>query len=114
VFGARFRAAARRGAQQSNAYIANEVVSRRITIANGKQEARAALVRLREKQLVQAKKELKAESKSTQRTVRTKQIAASSPTDPVYLLQKLKEAHDLGFLNDAEYEAKKRELLTRI
>lgn len=118
--GAKYRAALRKVATVSNARIAQEVAEKRAQIADGKREAQAVVKELQQ-QLLAAKSELKAaKARAKHRTddqdTVVAQVTASldQATASLALLQKLKDAKDAGLLSEAEFEEKRRKLLSMI
>lgn len=120
LFGAKYRAAARRAAASSNAAIARDVATKRATIARAKQE-----LRLAERELRAALRDLKAELKEAcvfareqerdaRRVARTPAPAsppARHPHDIKQELQRLKALHQQGELDAVAYEKARIELL---
>ena len=113
LFGSAYRGAMRRAAASSNAEIAKEVADRRAKIAEGKREAQES-VRQIQSVLTSAKQALKALTSDEKARSRSKSAATKATVDPFDLLDKLKQAHDAGLLTDAEYEDKRRNLVSAI
>lgn len=113
LLGSKYRGAVRSAAAASNAAIAKEVADKRAQIAEGKRQAQD-LVRNLKEELRLAKQELKALKSNSQSRSRTKSAATKSANTSLELLQKLKEAHQAGLLTDAEFEEKRRKLVSGI
>ena len=113
LLGSRYRSTMRSAAATSNAAIAKEVADKRAKIADAKRKAQE-LVRQIQEQLTAAKQELKALTSDAKARARNKSAVAKSAADSLDLLQKLKQAHDAGLLTDAEYEEKRRKLVSVI
>lgn len=109
LLGSKFRAAMRAGVASSNASIAKDVAKKRSEIAAGKATAQEQVKRIQAD--IAHTKQLIREEKAV---VRAKETVASSRSKSVDLLHKLKEAHDLGLLTDAEYEEKRARLVSEI
>jgi cell division septum initiation protein DivIVA len=113
LLGSKYRGAMRSAAAASNAAIAKEIVEKRAKIAEGKREAQELVKNLKE-QLSFAKQELKtlkSKARSQSHIKSTKTKSASTSLD---LLQKLKEAQQAGLLTDAEYEEKRKKLVSEL
>ena len=118
LFGAKYRAGARRAAASSNAAIARDVANKRATIVRAKQDLRSA-----ERDLRAALRDLKAELKDArpfaQEQARLARRAAPSrspapapaPVDLKQELQRLKALYQQGGLDAAAYEKARIELL---
>lgn len=120
LFGAKYRAAARRTAASSNAAIARDVANKRATITRAKQDLRTA-----ERQLRAALRDLKAELKDSrsfaQEQARMARRSASAPAPPPpppprpvdvkQELQRLKALYQQGQLDAVAYEKARIELL---
>jgi flagellar motility protein MotE (MotC chaperone) len=122
LFGAKYRAAARRTAASSNAAIARDVANKRATITRAKQDLRTA-----ERQLRAALRDLKAELKDSrsfaqeQARIARRAVPAPAPAPPpppppgpVDLkqeLQRLKALYQQGQLDAVAYEKARIELL---
>ena len=110
--GTQYRAALRKGATVSNARIAKEVAEKRAQIADGKREAQARVKRLQQ-ELAEAKSELKAMAR-TKRSAGNQVTVVDQANTSLDLLQKLKEAKDAGLMSEAEFEEKRRKLVSMI
>ena len=108
LFGSKVRSTLRSAAAASNASIAKQVAAKRLQNAEGKREAQD-LVRRMQAALADAKARLRTLSVGAK--ARGGKHAAS---DPLSLLQRLKEAHVNGLLTDAEFEEKRRALVSKI
>lgn len=116
LLGSKYRAVMRRAAASSNAAIAKEVAEKRAEIANGKRRAQAKVKHLRV-QLNDAKAKLKvlsAEKKSRDKAIANAGQSTRTSVKSLDLLEKLKEAHNLGLLTDQEYEEKRKKLVAQI
>jgi hypothetical protein len=113
LLGSKFRGAMRQAAAANNASIAQEVAEKRIKIANGKREAQN-LVRILKEQLADSKSELKVLITETKISIPTKVKKVRAATSTIELMQKLKEAHSAGLLTDAEYEEKRKKLVSEL
>jgi uncharacterized small protein (DUF1192 family) len=100
-------------AAASNASIAKEVAEKRANIAEGKRSAQELLRHLKA-QLAEAKHELKALTAKPHSQARIKTVKAKSASASLDLLQKLKQAHDSGLLTEAEYEEKRKRLVSEL
>jgi len=121
------RAGERKLAGDSNAEIAKNVAEERARIADGKREAQAVVAKLQQ-QLVVAKGELKSAKARAKRSADDEATVADQADASVDranasidqanasldLLKKLKEAKDAGLLSEAEFEEKRRKLLSMI
>ena len=106
LFGAKYRAVARRAAAISNAAIAKDVAEKRARIAVGKKAAQER-VRSLKTELAALKARAKGAA-SAQRQIAAKPSSRRQGTSTsLDLLTKLKEAHSLGLLTDEEYETKR-------
>lgn len=109
--GSKFRRAMRTAAAASNASIAKDVAQKRSKIAALKLERQTDLKYLQE-QLKQLKAELKQQvSKSKTKKQAVPKSKTSSSLD---LLMKLKKAHESGLLTDAEFEEKRKKLVSEL
>lgn len=120
LFGAKYRAAARRAAASSNAAIARDVANKRATITRAKQDLRTA-----ERELRAALRDLKAELKDSRsydqeqariarRVAPAPGPAPAAPPRPVDVkqeLQRLKALYQQGQLDAVAYEKARIELL---
>lgn len=113
LLGSKFRGAMRNAAAASNASIAKEVAEKRTNIAEGKRGAQELLSQLKA-QLAHAKYELKELSSKPQSHAHTKTARAKSASASLDLLQKLKQAHDSGLLTNAEFEEKRKKLVSEL
>lgn len=113
LLGKEYRSAVRRAAASSNAKIAQDVAAKRAKIAEGKRIAQE-FIRANQAQLAEAKASLKALTAERRAASKTKGVVVSEAAKSLTLLQKLKEAHDLGLLTDEEYEDKRRKLAAQI
>ncbi|RZO92881.1 MAG: SHOCT domain-containing protein [Limnobacter sp.] len=113
LLGTKFRGAMRSAAAASNASIAKEVAEKRANIAEGKRSAQELLRHLKA-QLAEAKHELKALTAKPHSQARIKTVKAKSASASLDLLQKLKQAHDSGLLTEAEYEEKRKRLVSEL
>ncbi|AEJ03001.1 hypothetical protein Nit79A3_3267 [Nitrosomonas sp. Is79A3] len=113
LLGSKFRGAMRQAAATSNASISQEVAEKRTKIADGKREAQD-LVRDLKEQLVEAKSELKLLIAEVKGSARSKANITKVATSTIELMQKLKEAHSAGLLTDAEYEEKRKKLVSEL
>ena len=111
--GAKYRARERRVAAACNADIAVEVAEKRAVIATKKREARDLVKALKAK-FATAKKDLVSATSHERDKLNRQAASVKAATDSLSLLQKLKEAHDLGLLTDEEYEQKRRVLVSRL
>lgn len=110
--GAKFRSAMRVGASASNAAIAQEVARNRSEISTGKTRAQSRVKHI-QSLITQTKSQIR-EFKATQRGQSVVAKARNNTKASVDLLHKLKEAHSLGLLTDAEYEEKRMKLVRDI
>ena len=121
LFGAKYRAAARRAAASSNAAIARDVANKRAVIARAKLDLRSAERELRAT-LRDLKAELKGSRSFAQEQARLARRSApppptaapAPPAGPVDLkqeLQRLKALHQQGRLDAVAYEKARIELL---
>lgn len=116
LLGAKYRSAMRRAASSSNAAIAKDVAEKKAQIADGKRRAQENVKALQAR-LADAKarlKELSAERKSREKESAKAAKATQTSAKSLGLLEKLKEAHELGLLTDQEYEEKRRKLVAQI
>jgi hypothetical protein len=111
--GAKFRGVMRAGAAASNASIAQDVAKKRSQIAEGKREAQE-VARQIQAELSDAKAELKALSSRAKVKAASKTSATQNAVESLTILQKLKEAKDLGLLTEAEFEEKRKKLVSRL
>ncbi|MFZ3151085.1 MAG: SHOCT domain-containing protein [Anaerolineaceae bacterium] len=113
LFGSKYRAAVRREASASNASIAKQVAEKRGQILKGKTEAqeRVRKIQLDLKLTKLEYQKLLALEKEQNKDKLTKTKASTQSID---LLQKLKEAYDLGLLTDEEYEEKRKKYASDI
>lgn len=110
--GAKFRSAMRAGASASNAAIATDVARKRQKIAEGKANAQDRVKRI-QALITETKAQIR-EAKASQREHGVVAKVRSNAKASVDLLHKLKEAHKLGLLTDAEYEEKRAKLVRDI
>lgn len=122
LFGAKYRAAARRAAASSNAAIARDVANKRATIARAKLELRTTERRLRA-ELRDLKAELRDSRSYAQEQARIARRAASAPpaeplpappprpVDIKQELQRLKALYQQGQLDAVAYEEARIQLL---
>jgi cell division septum initiation protein DivIVA len=113
LLGSKYRSAVRAGAAASNAAIAKDVAAKRARIVEGKRQAQD-VVRSIQEALAEAKAELKGLTVGRKARAQTKTVAAKAASTTLDLLQKLKEAHDAGLLTEAEYEEKRRKLVSEL
>ena len=113
LFGSKFRSAMRSAAASSNAAIAKEVAEKRAKIAAGKSQAQAVVRQIQE-ELSAAKEQYRSFKASEKSQRQAKSVAIKKSSDSIDLLQKLKEAHDLGLLTEEEYEKKRRKIISDI
>lgn len=113
LLGAKYRSAVRKAAARSNAQIAQEVAAKRASIVEGKRNAQEHVKRLRA-QLAETKARLKVLTAERTAASKNKAAAVTTATSSLTLLEKLKEAYDLGLLTDEEYEEKRRKLVSQI
>jgi hypothetical protein len=113
LLGSKLRASMRRAAAASNAQIAKEVADKRSRIADGKREAQAVVKQLQQ-ELLAAKSELKAATARARRGRDDGVTLADQTTSSLDLLHKLKDAKDAGLLSEAEFEEKRRKLVSKI
>ena len=109
IFGSKVRSTLRSAAAASNASIAKQVAAKRLQNAERKREAQD-LVRRVQAALTDAKARLKTLNAET----KTSRGSKSAGSDPIAMLQRLKEAHANGLLTDAEYEEKRKALVSKI
>ncbi|MFZ2488823.1 MAG: hypothetical protein WAZ19_11945 [Anaerolineae bacterium] len=113
LLGSKFRSTMRSAAASSNAAISKEVAQKRMEIAGGKSRAQE-LVRQLQTELTTTKEQyrsLKAIEKSQRLT---KSRTSKKSYESIDLLQKLKEAWDLGILTEEEYEEKRKKIVSDI
>lgn len=118
--GSKFRGAMRRDAAASNAAIAREVASKRQQIAAGKLQAQQHVRDIQErisgvKSRIRGSKA--AHRASVNAAASNKAVQSGRRREgkaSVDLLLKLKEAHQLGLLTDAEFEEKRIKLVNSI
>jgi len=113
IFGAKYRSAMRSAAAASNAAIAKQVAGKRAKIAEGKGQAQERARQL-QSQLSLAKEQLKSLTMQAKATARSKVAATTVVNESLTLLQKLKEAYDLGLLTEEEYQEKRQKLVAQI
>jgi len=111
ILGSKFRASMRHSAAQTNARISKEVAEKRAKIAVGKMQAQE-VVRETQVALSSAKERRKALVALTKTQKQNKAAATKDKMGSLTLLEKLKEAHDLGLLTEEEYEAKRQKLVS--
>ncbi|MBB6558864.1 F0F1-type ATP synthase membrane subunit b/b' [Acidovorax soli] len=107
--GAKFRSAMRAGAAASNASIAKDVAAKRQKIAAGKASAQDRVAQI-QALITEAKSQIR-QAKAEQRAQGSVAKARGHAKSSVDLLHKLKEAHTLGLLTDAEFEEKRAKLV---
>jgi hypothetical protein len=110
LLGSKFRSVLRSQAAASNAAIAKDVANKRAKIAKGKNEAQE-LVRQIKIELAASKDSYRSLKSLTKTQSKTKSTVAKEKIESIDLLQKLKEAYDLGLLTDQEYELKRQKLV---
>jgi len=113
ILGKSFRSAMRSSAAASNAAIAKEVAKKRAKIAEEKGRAQS-LVRQIQTELTSKKEQYKTLSSLIKSENKTKINTAKTTLDSVGLLKKLKEAYELGFLTEDEYEEKRKKIVSSI
>lgn len=113
VLGSGFRSAMRTAAASANAAIAKDVAEKRRKIVDGKRVAQE-YVRTLKAELASSKARLKELVAAEKRASKSQSMAAKSASDSLSLLQKLKDAYDAGILTQAEYEEKRRKLVSTI
>jgi chromosome segregation ATPase len=116
LFGAKYRAAARRAAASSNAAIAREVATRRSDISRAKQS-----LRIQERELGALLRDLKAQLKASRSLARRQEsrnrsappapAPVAQPVDVKKELQRLKALYQQGQLDAMAYENARIELL---
>jgi hypothetical protein len=111
ILGSKFRTSMRSAAVRSNAAIAQDVVKKRAKIAEGKRQAQEH-VRLIQSELSEAKKQYKSLVALGKTQSKSKNSAIKESVDSIDLLQKLKEAHDLGLLTEEEFELKRQKIVS--
>jgi cell division septum initiation protein DivIVA len=113
LLGSGYRSSMRRAATSSNAAIAKEVADKKAKIAEGKLQAQETVRRLKI-QLADAKQELKQLTANSRSQTRTRSNTANSASASLDLLHKLKQAYEDGLLTEAEYEEKRKKLISEI
>ena len=113
LLGSKFRASMRSSAARENAAIAKQVADKRANISVGKMQAQEAVRRL-QAELNLAKERQKSVKAIAKTQTKTKTSVIKSKIDSIALLEKLKEAYDLGLLNEQEYEQKRQKLISEL
>ena len=113
ILGARYRASVRKAAALSNAKIAQDVAAKRTRIAEGKRSAQE-FIKLTQAQLAETKARLKVLTAERRTISKSRGTTVAEATKSLTLLEKLKEAYELGLLTEDEYEQKRRDLVSRI
>lgn len=108
LLGSKYRASARRHAATINAGIAREVAEKRRRIKEGKKEAQEQARELKS-QISEIKTEIK-ELEKQKRDMTSSSQNKKKSEQSLNLLQKLKEAYDLGLLTADEYEEKRKKI----
>lgn len=111
LMGPKYRSIVRRSAAASNAAISKDVAYKRSQIAAGKAQAQEA-VRQIQAELSAAKGELKRVAVGARGRRRESLSEAKGALTSLELLQKLKQAKDDGLLTEAEFEEKRRKLVS--
>lgn len=109
LLGSKYRGVVRSAAAASNASIAQQVATKRSSLAEGKRGAQD-VVRSIQAELSQAKQELKILISTSRR--RSTRDVKKSMGQSLDLLHKLKQARDAGLLSDQEFEEKRRKLVS--
>jgi hypothetical protein len=113
LMGPKYRAVARRAAAASNASISQDVAYRRSRIAEGKAQAQL-VVRQIQAELSAAKLDLKNLTAGSRTRTRANPIETTQALTSLDLLEKLKQAKDQGLLTEAEFEEKRRKLVSTL
>jgi hypothetical protein len=113
IFGSKFRSSARSDAARSNAAIAKRVANERAKIAAGKMRAQEN-VRNIQAELTSAKERYKLLSTQIKSKSKISTTPARKKLELVTLLQKLKEAYDLGLLTEQEYNEKRQKIVSEL
>jgi outer membrane murein-binding lipoprotein Lpp len=112
ILGSKYRASARRHAATINAGIAREVAEKRRAIKEGKKESQEQAKELKA-QISAIKAEIK-ELEKQKRDMASGDQSKKKTGQNLNLLQKLKEAYDLGLLTVDEYEEKRKKIANEI
>jgi regulator of replication initiation timing len=113
LFGSKYRASVRRSAAKSNASISRQVAQKRANIASIKSNAQEK-VRLFQMELSKTKEELRLLTKENRKQEIGARKLKKGIDKSLTLLEKLKEAHDLGLLTEEEFEVKRKKLIDEI
>jgi hypothetical protein len=113
LLGSKFRSAMRSAAASSNATIAGEVAQKRAKIAAGKSQAQSVVHHI-QTELSAAKEQYRALIATDKAQRQSKATTSKKSIESIDLLQKLKDAHDLGLLTEAEYQEKRKKIISSI
>ena len=113
LFGSKFRSIVRISAAASNASIAKDVAAKRRRIADAKGEAQELVQGLKSR-LAEARLALRQANSEARSKPFSRKAAAQSASASLDLLAKLKEAHAAGLLTDAEFQEKRRKLVSEL
>jgi hypothetical protein len=111
LLGSKYRASIRSATAGSNAAIAQDVAKKRAKILEEKMKAQD-LVRRIQVALKSAKERQKSLVALAKTQNKTKETVIKTKTESITLLQKLKEAYDLGLLTEQEYDQKRKKLIS--
>jgi hypothetical protein len=113
LLGSKYRSVMRSAAANSNASISKEVAQKRAKIAAEKSRAQEVVRRIQE-ELKASKEQYRIITSNERAHLKEKSAAVKRSTESIDLLQKLKEAHDLGLLTDEEFELKRKKLVDNV
>lgn len=113
ILGSKYRASQRSQAARINASIAKQMAEKRGQIGEEKRKAQAR-VRQIQSELRATKEEYKSLTALAKSQNKAKAITADATADSLGLLEKLKEAYDLGLLTEQEYEEKRRKIASSL